>query len=147
MIFIDLSILVTLIIIIISDFKGHVIPNYSICILLFLSAINNYIHGGLSQLLHRFCILILLFLLCVLIGYFYSVRKNEDIAGGGDYKLIASFGFLFGIKGLFVCLTLELIYEAVYRYIIFPEKKKDALPIGTSLGVFGIIVLMTSIYN
>lgn len=142
MAYINICVVAMLLAVVYTDYREHLIYDRYIIAMICLGAARNYMQGGLSQLMINGCSLIILYLLCVLIGYLYQVKRHADIAGGGDYKLISVFAFLYGLQGLLLCLIFELIFEFVYRYILFPERKRDALPLGTTLGGFGILILL-----
>ena len=139
--FIFICILLCLMVIVISDFKKRIIPNYCIASLIGLGVCYKYLKYGHLNIMKELTVLIALFSLCAAIGFIYEKKKSVDIAGGGDYKLIAVLGFLVGLKGLLICLLGEFIYEFLYRYVIFPERKNIPLPLGASLGVLAIAVI------
>jgi Flp pilus assembly protein protease CpaA len=124
----------------IIDWRKHIIPNEAIGALLLLGAIKSYLNSGLLNLLANAASCFLIFLVCFLVGAWYWSKKKIDLAGGGDYKLIAAFALIYGLGGLWICLMAELVYEFIYRYVLFPKNKRKALPLGTSFGVFGIIL-------
>jgi len=138
---INLCIVAALAVVILTDLKWRIISNTCIAILTGLGILKIWMHYETSVLLMRILSLISVLLICFLIGYYYQLKKNADIAGGGDYKLISVYALLFGIQGLFLCLILEIAYEIIYRYILFPERKKMAIPLGASFGMFGIILI------
>lgn len=139
------GILITLGLVGITDYKKHIIPNSYMVLLFLFGSLKLYFQYSCMDLVIRCLQLVLIFCICIAIGYYYLKNKNIDIAGGGDFKLIAILGFLFGLQGLFICLLFELIFEILYRYILFPHKKTQALPIGASLSLFGIILLLGGI--
>jgi len=142
MTYINICVVAVLLAVMYTDYREHLIYDRHIIAMICLGAVRNYMQGGLNQLMINGCNLIILYLLCVLIGYLYQVKKHADIAGGGDYKLISAFSFLFGLRGLLLCLIFELLYELIYRYILFPERRKEAMPLGASLGAIGILILL-----
>lgn len=133
-------IVVALAFVIRSDLKWRIIQSTCIALLAGLGIFKVLLRFGALALLMRMVSLLAVFLICVLIGYFYKIKKDVDLAGGGDYKLISVYALLFGLQGLFLCFVLELVYEIIYRYILFPERKKMAIPLGASFGLLGIIL-------
>ncbi|MDD4566238.1 MAG: prepilin peptidase [Eubacteriales bacterium] len=142
MVFISIGIALVLVAVIITDYRSHMICNSCIAALIILGSARAFLQGGAQGVIIRILLLGAVFLLCVMIGYYYKAKKNIDAAGGGDFKLIASFALLFGLKGLLLCLLMELAFETVYRYVIYPERRSEALPMGTSIGIFGILILI-----
>ena len=138
---INLCITAALAAVILTDFKWRIISNTCLAILAGLGLLKVGMLYGTSVLLMRILSLITVFLICFMIGY-YQRKKDTDLAGGGDYKLISAYALLFGMQGLFLCLVFEIAYEIIYRYILFPERKKEAIPLGVSFGMFGIILIL-----
>lgn len=142
MVFANLGIVLILFAVMVTDYKKHVIYNTFIVALVILGAIRILLQHGVQTVMLRSFGLVAMFFLCIMIGYLYKVIKGIDTAGGGDYKLISVFALLFGLKGLLLCTILELIYETVYRYVLFPERRREAIPLGASFGAFGILILI-----
>lgn len=142
MIGINLCIVMVLLAVMYTDFTKRLIYDRYIIALIFLGAVRNTMQGGLKQVVLNGCCLIVMYLVCILIGFFYQKTQHIDIAGGGDYKLISVFAFLFGLHDLLFCLVFELTYEIIYRYILFPQRKREALPLGASFSIFGILLLL-----
>lgn len=126
----------------ITDYRKHVIPNYYLVALIIFAATYKYLTYGVEELIVSVVCMLMVFAACTMAGFIYMNINNEDIAGGGDYKLLAVIGFIIGIKGLLFCLICEMIFEIAYRYILFPERKHMALPLGASLGFFSIVILI-----
>lgn len=144
MLYIDLIIVITLIFLMVADFRKHLIYDRYIILMLVFAAIKNYmLYEDIVPIATRGVTAALLLFLSLLIGYgYFTFRKGTDMAGGGDYKLVAAFAFLFEIKILLLCLVMEFLYELIYRYVLYPERSKDPLPFGTSLGACGVLVLI-----
>jgi Flp pilus assembly protein protease CpaA len=142
MILLNILIAAVLLGVAVIDYKRHIIPNQAIYALLLFGLIRSYLENGLVGLVHGGINFVCVYFVCFAIGYFYITKKGIDIAGGGDYKLISVFALIYELPGLLLCLVLELIYELIYRYLLFPEKKREALPMGASFGVFGLVLLI-----
>ena len=144
MLYIDLSIVITLIVIVVTDYKRHLIYDRYLILLIGLATVKNYtLYGDIVPIVTRGIGAALILFISLLIGYgYFTLKKGTDMAGGGDYKLVAVFAFLFELKILLLCLVMEFLYEFIYRYVLFPERSKAPLPFGTSLGACGILVLL-----
>jgi len=149
MLYINIGIVITLIFLMITDYKKHLIYDRYLILLLVFAAFRNYmLYEAIVPIVTRGITAVLLLLLSLLIGYGYSrFKKGTDktgmeIAGGGDYKLVAAFAFLFEWKLLLLCLILEFLYEWVYRYVVHPEQSRAALPFGTSFGACGAVIII-----
>lgn len=139
-------IIVVLLSIIITDYKKHEIYNISILLLIGAGAARIHNQEGIRHVLIGLAFMFAVYIVCLLIGYIYYKKKNFDIAGGGDYKLVAALLLALGPAWLAFALFAQFIYEALYRYILFPRRKNDALPLGASLGVFSILALVLEVF-
>lgn len=144
MLIINLIIACLLTSIAVIDSRKKIIPNQALVLLLITSGTKIFLLEGASTLTRRSVLLIALFIMCVVIGCIQMKKSGKDTMGGGDYKMIAIIGFMFGAKLLAVCLFLELFFEFTYRNILFPVKKNASLPMGTPFGIISIIMLIAT---
>lgn len=139
-IFIKFAILFSVLVVItLIDLKHQIIPdslNFIIFILgIFNLAINFNITSIYSSILGLFIGGGILLLIAII---------SNGAMGGGDIKLIASLGFLFGLKKILLIIFLSFILGAVISIILLVFKiknRKDFIPFGPFIAVSTVIVV------
>jgi len=78
------------------------------------------------------------------LGLFLSIALLTNAMGGGDIKLMAVLGFIFGVKGvLFITLSSFVIGAIISLILIFLKVKsrKDEIPFGPFISLSALIYI------
>ncbi|MBS4540011.1 prepilin peptidase [Clostridium sp. D2Q-11] len=135
--------LISSILIVISfiDYRYQIIPDKILIV--------GFIIVSLTHLLYNFPTSLLNGLLGLLIGgglFLLIAIASKGGMGGGDIKLIALLGYIFGLK-VFMVMILSFILGAIISLILLATKiksRKDAIPFGPFLAIAGLIVMLFS---
>jgi len=135
-----LSLLVAIFVI---DYKHYIIPD-GMNLLIFLVALGFLIAGffmgdqGLSDVLYRFYGLILGG------GFFLLVAIITGAMGGGDIKIMAALGFLFGFTQTLVLIFFSFIIGGLMSGLLLVlklKKRKDHIPFGPFICLAAFITI------
>ena len=134
-----------LLIIIISDYQTMIIPDG---VLLFFSAILiliKFFTSGIEfvgiYMLHGLASFIFMLVL-KLIG---DLLFKKESMGGGDIKLLAIFGFVFGFPLSVIVVFLSAFIALPISLFIMKAKKTHEIPYGPFLAISAIIIFLTRI--
>lgn len=81
-------------------------------------------------------------------GIFYSIAITTNAMGGGDIKLMAALGLIFGWKAiLFIALFSFLIGSSISLFLILTKKKnrKDEIPFGQFIALSAFLYIFYGI--
>ncbi len=124
-----------LLIVSIVDFKYMIIPDSLIIIGLFLGVICTLINKEFYDSI---------FGALIGFGLFFMIEILTNSMGGGDIKLVAVLGFIFGIKGvLFISLFSFVIgaFISVVLIILKIKSIKDEIPFGPFISLATLLYL------
>lgn len=154
--FIAITFISMLLIIIISDYQMMVIPDEVLISSSLIILILLFIKGGGSlvgeSLLNGIISLSLMFILKKLGDFMF---KKESM-GGGDIKLLFTFGLVFGWKmsiisifiASFIALPVAVYFSLKYKgkkYIEDDEIPENSIPFGPFLAISAIIIVLTKL--
>ena len=117
----------------ISDWKKRVIPNYAPLLLFVLGLVKTILFYQPYTLFLSIAGFIIPSVI-IIIGY--HLGKN---VGGGDLKIMAATGFLFGLINICFILLPTFIFGTVYSAV----KRESVVPLGTFLAV-GVVIYYIS---
>lgn len=134
-----------LLIIIISDYQTMTIPDGVLIVFSILIVIIKYfivgIQGTLIALLSGVGSFVFMFLLKLLGDFLF---KKESM-GGGDIKLLATFGLMFGFPMSVVSVFLAAIIGLPIALIILKSNSSHEIPFGPFLAISAIIIVLCKI--
>lgn len=134
-----------LLIIIISDYQTMIIPDSVLIVFSILIIIIKYFIVGMSgvgiSILNGIGSFIFMFML-KLFGDF--IFKKESM-GGGDIKLLGTFGLMFGFPMSIVSIFLASIIGLPISLITLKKNSSHEIPFGPYLAVAAIIIVLTKI--
>ena len=144
-IIITLTFISMIMIIIVSDYEEMIIPDevlimfniFLIIEILFIKGFNSL----LISLLYGFISMIVMFLIKKIGDFMF---KKESM-GGGDIKLLFTFGLVLGIPMSFVAIFIASFIGLPISVILLYSKKSHIIPFGPFLGIGAIIILLLSI--
>jgi len=142
--FLEYAIILSLLVaIFVIDYKHYIIPD-GMNLLIFLVALGFLLVGffmgdyGLSDILYRFYGLILGG------GFFLLVAIITGAMGGGDIKIMAALGFLFGFTQTLVLIFFSFIIGGVMSGLLLVlklKKRKDHIPFGPFICIAAFITI------
>ena len=136
---------VVFLIIFFIDLKHYIIPNsltYSMMILGFIKSFVPNLDPIFPNFLNSLIGGLLGYGIIWSIIYFYRQFKKKEGMGLGDAKLLAGFGFLFGLKSVFIILFVASIIGLVYsvpKLIVGKSSLNTAIPFGPFLIISAIV--------
>lgn len=154
--FIAIIFISMLLIIIISDYQTMIIPDEVLIFCSILIIILKFVQGGITyvgaSLLNGLISFLLMFLLKKMGDFLF---KKESM-GGGDIKLLFTFGLVFGWKmsvisifiASFIALPFAVYYSLKYKnkkYVDDDEIPENSIPFGPFLAVAAIIIVLFKI--
>lgn len=154
--FITITFISMLLIIIISDYQTMIIPDEVLIASTIIIILLQFIKGGFNlvgtNILNGLIAFILMFLLKKLGDFLF---KKESM-GGGDIKLLFTFGLVFGWQmsiisifiASFIALPIAIYFSLRYKnqkYIDDDEIPENSIPFGPFLAVAAIIIVVTKI--
>ena len=154
--FITITFISMLLIIIISDYQTMIIPDEVLIPSSIIISILLFIKGGISllglSLFNGIISLVIMFLLKKMGDFMF---KKESM-GGGDIKLLFTFGLVFGWKmsvisifmASFIALPIAIFFSIKYKnkkYIEDDDIPENSIPFGPFLAISAIIIVLTRI--
>lgn len=131
-----------LLIIIISDYQTMIIPDSILIIFSLMIIFIKYFMVGIdgvgTSLLHALCSFIFMLLL-KLFGDF--IFKKESM-GGGDIKLLAVFGLMFGFPMSIISVFLSAIIGLPISLILLKKNSSHEIPYGPFLAIAAILIVL-----
>ncbi|MBR6690705.1 MAG: prepilin peptidase [Bacilli bacterium] len=131
-----------LLIIIISDYQTMIIPDSVLIVFSGLIIIVKYFNIGIEgvgiSLLHSLGSFIFM-LLIKLLGDF--IFKKESM-GGGDIKLLAVFGLMFGFPMSIISVFIAAIIGLPISLVILKNKSSHEIPFGPFLAISAILIVL-----
>lgn len=131
-----------LLIIIISDYQTMIIPDSILIIFSLMIIFIKYFMVGIDgvgiSLLHALCSFIFMLLL-KLFGDF--IFKKESM-GGGDIKLLAVFGLMFGFPMSIISVFLSAIIGLPISLILLKKNSSHEIPYGPFLAIAAILIVL-----
>ena len=134
-----------LIIVVISDYQTMTIPDsiliiFSSIIIIIKFFINTPIEIGIS-ILHGIGAFVFMLLIKLLGDFLF---KKESM-GGGDIKLLAIFGLMFGVQMSIVSVFLASIIGLPISLILLKKKPSHEVPFGPYLAIAAILIVLLKI--
>jgi len=151
---IALTLISVLLIIIISDYQTMIIPDEVLIFGGVLLLIELFIKGGFTLVGTSLINGIIAFTIMFLLKLFGDFIFKKESMGGGDIKLMALFGIVFGYKLSIIILFLSsFIGLPVALFLMFTHNLKkiddevpeNSIPFGPFLAVAAIIILLSKI--
>ena len=134
-----------LLIIIISDYQTMIIPDSILIIFSSLIILIKYfifgIEGVSISLLHSIGSFVFMLLLKIFGDYLF---KKESM-GGGDIKLLAVFGLMFGFPMSIVSVFIAALIGLPLSIIIIKRKSSHEIPFGPFLAISAILITLLKI--
>lgn len=134
-----------LLIIIISDYQTMIIPDGVLIFFSIILIIIKYLLGGANlvgiYLLHAIGSFVFMFIIKIIGDFLF---KKESM-GGGDIKLMAVYGFMFGFPLSVVILFLSAIIGLPISLLYLKYSKNHEIPFGPFLSIAAIIVLFLNL--
>lgn len=152
--FIVISFISMLLIIIISDYQMMIIPDEVLISSIIVISILIFIKGGISLLGTSLLNGIISFTIMFILKKFGDFMFKKESMGGGDIKLLFTFGLVFGWQmsvisifiASFIALPIAVYYSVKYKnqkYIEDDEIPENSIPFGPFLAVAAIIIVLT----
>lgn len=134
-----------LLIIIISDYQTMTIPDSILIIFSVLIIIIKFFISGINgvgvSILNAVGSFVFMFLLKLLGDFLF----NKESMGGGDIKLLAVFGLMFGLPMSIVSVFLAAIIGLPISIIFIKKSKSHEIPFGPFLAISAIIIVLFKI--
>lgn len=131
-----------LLIIIISDYQTMIIPDSVLIIFSIFIIVIKYFMVGFSgigvSLLHA----IGSFIFMLLLKLFGDFLFKKESMGGGDIKLLAVFGLVFGFPMAIVSVFLSAIIGLPVSLILLKKSSSHEIPFGPFLAIAAILILL-----
>ena len=154
--FITITFISMLLIIIISDYQMMIIPDEVLIPSCILILILKFLSGGVSVLLQSLMNGILSFIIMFLLKKLGDFLFKKESMGGGDIKLLFTFGLVFGWQmsivsifiASFIALPFAIYYSLKYKdqkYVEDDEIPENSIPFGPFLAVAAIVITLTQI--
>lgn len=134
-----------LLIIIISDYQTMIIPDSVLIIFTFLILVIKFFMFGIEEL--GICLLngILSFIFMLLLKMFGDFLFKRESMGGGDIKLMFTFGVTFGFYMSLICVFMSAVIGLPISLIIIRKSNSHEVPYGPFLAIAAIIIMMFDI--
>lgn len=154
--FIAITFISMLLIIIISDYQMMIIPDEVLISSSIIISILLFFKGGISLLIYSLINGIISFLLMFTIKKMGDFMFKKESMGGGDIKLLFTFGLVFGWKmsiisifiASFIALPIAIFFRIKYnnkKYIDDEEIPENSIPFGPFLAIAAIIIVLTKL--
>ena len=134
-----------LLIIIISDYQTMIIPDSVLIVFSILIIIIKYFMVGFEgigiSLLHAFGA----FMFMLLIKLFGDFLFKKESMGGGDIKLLAVFGLMFGFPMSVVSIFISAFIGLPVSIVLLKKNKSHEIPFGPFLAIAAIIIVLTKL--
>ncbi|MDD3704971.1 MAG: A24 family peptidase [Clostridiaceae bacterium] len=136
-----------LLIICIIDYYRQIIPDELVILML----VATVIYKAALYFIYKTPLILLDSLYGFLFGgilFLFIAVVSKGAMGGGDVKLVAVLGIIFGLKNtVLTILSAFIIGATVSLYLLISGKKgrKDAIPFGPFIGIAFIITLLTAV--
>jgi len=139
---ITLTFISMIVIIVLSDIYYMIISDgvlifFSICLIIEMIIIN-----GLNYALSHILFGIISFILMYLLKLFGDFLFKKESMGGGDIKLLFTFGLMFGWQMSIVSIFIASIIGLPISLIIMKKNNDHVLPFGPYLGLAAIIIVL-----
>lgn len=152
--FIVISFISMLLIIIISDYQMMIIPDEVLISSIIVISILIFIKGGITLLGTSLLNGIISFIIMFILKKFGDFMFKKESMGGGDIKLLFTFGLVFGWQmsvisifiASFIALPIAIYYSVKYKnqkYIEDDEIPENSIPFGPFLAIAAIIIVLT----
>lgn len=132
-------------IIIVSDYEEMIIPDEVLIVFNILLVIEIFFMKGLDglfiSLLHGVISMVIMFI----IKKFGDFLFKKESMGGGDIKLLFTFGLVLKIPMSLVSIFLASFIGLPISLVILYSKKSNIIPFGPFLGIGAIIILLLGI--
>ena len=132
-------------IIIVSDYEEMIIPDEVLIVFNILLVVEIFFIKGFNSLLISLLYGVISMLVMFLIKKFGDFMFKKESMGGGDIKLLFTFGLVLGIPMSFVSIFLASFIGLPISVILLYNKKSHIIPFGPFLGIGAIIILLLGI--
>lgn len=129
------------------DVKYMIIPHTSCFIILAMGIIKNIYLFSIDNLISSVLGLLVGGLFFYLINLIFGLFSKKTGFGFGDIKLLASIGFLVGLKDIVVIIIMSIFISAIfsllfllYNHIL--KKKKEYIPFGPFIVISTFVVMI-----
>lgn len=142
-----------LLIIIISDYQTMIIPDEVLIVAIIVIAILLFIKGGFSLVITSLINGAISFVIMFLLKKMGDWLFKKESMGGGDIKLLFTFGLVFGWKmsiisifiASFIALPIAVYFTIKYKnkkYIEEEDIPENSIPFGPFLSIAAIIIVL-----
>ena len=132
-----------LLIIIISDYQTMIIPDSVLIVFSAMIVVIKFFIGGMGEvgisLLHS----IGAFTFMLLLKLFGDFIFKKESMGGGDIKLLAVFGLMFGFPMSMVSVFIAAIIGLPVSIILLKRKSTHEIPFGPFLAIAAILIVLS----
>lgn len=134
-----------LLIIIISDYQTMIIPDSVLIVSSGIIIIIKYFMVGVNGVGIAFLNSIASFIFMLLIKLLGDFLFKKESMGGGDIKLLAVFGLVFGFPMSVISVFMASIIGLPVSLILLKKNKSHEIPFGPFLAISAIIIILTNL--
>lgn len=134
-----------LLIIIISDYQTMIIPDSVLIVFSAFIIILKFFIFGIENIGISLVHAILSFIFMLLLKLFGDFLFKKESMGGGDIKLLAVFGLMFGFPMSVVSVFMAAFIGLPISLILLKKNKSHEIPFGPFLAVSAIIIVLFEI--
>ena len=134
-----------LLIIIISDYQTMTIPDSILIVFSILIIVIKYFIVGLPGVGKSILDAVLAFVFMLLIKLFGDFIFKKESMGGGDIKLLATFGLMFGFPMSIISVFIAAVVGLPISLILVKRTKSHEVPFGPFLAVSAILIVLTKL--
>lgn len=142
---IALTFISMIIIVMLSDYYYMIIPD---CVLVFFSIciiIEMVLFYGVNYMFYHILYGVIAFIIMYLIKIFGDFLFKKESMGGGDIKLMFTFGLMFGWEMAIVSIFLASIIGLPISLILLRKNNDHVIPFGPYLGMASILIVLLKI--
>ena len=134
-----------LLIVIISDYQTMIIPDSVLIVFTFLILVIKFFMFGIEELGISFLNGILSFVFMLLLKMFGDFLFKQESMGGGDIKLLFTFGVTFGFYMSLISVFMSAVIGLPISLFIVRKNKNHEIPYGPFLAIAAIIIMLLDI--
>ncbi len=128
------------------DIKYMIIPHTSCFIILIMAVIKNIYFFSMDNIVSSILGGVIGGMFFYLINLIFGLFSKKTGFGFGDIKLLASIGFLVGVKDIIVIIVMSIFISAIFSllfllYNFILKKKKEYIPFGPFI-VISVLITM-----
>ena len=143
--FLSILFISMLLIVIISDYQTMTIPDSVLIVFTFLILMGKFFMFNIEEV--GICLLngLLSFIFMLLLKMFGDFLFKKESMGGGDIKLMFTFGVTFGFYMSLVCVFMSAVIGLPISLFLVRKNKSHEIPYGPFLAIAAIIIMLFSI--